>query len=260
MLNLGNISQIYRRGWLARELEISVAELLLLIQYSALDPFSAPDPSTTPPGEPPVVRFVSLVQAMSAASLAPRAGPLPDLEPGHQRDLRAGREPISMRFASTLRGDFAAVDAQFVLKDDPTGAIAKSLMTLVYGTTATNFFFGLLNTLTVSVSYGGTVPPAVLAASSGRLTYDDLAKELTYAGLLDTATMTALQAAAAGNAALLTALASLQTANQAAVGPFFAQYPELLRTVQCIRGFHRHRAEQTHGPSGQSAAALGSKA
>ena len=60
--------------------------------------------------------------------------------------------------AFSLRADFAAVQAQFTLQDDPDGSIAQNLMTLVYGSTASAFFFGLLNaTFTTSVPY--SAPP-----------------------------------------------------------------------------------------------------
>jgi Neuraminidase-like domain len=228
VLNLANISAIYRRGYLARQLKISVVELSLLTQFTGLDPFAAPDPSATPPAEPPVVRFIRLVQAMSAASLQP----VQALYLLWNQDVNGTSAPTQAditALAFTLRSDFVAVDAQFTLVDDPTGAIATSLMTLVYGATATNFFFGLLNgTVTVSTAFGTAVPAAVLTASGGRLTYDNLAKQLTYAGVLDPTTLAAMESAASTNAPLLTAIAALLTANQALVNPFFAQFPELL--------------------------------
>ena len=40
--------------------------------------------------------------------------------------------------ARALAADFAAVEAQFALQADPDGSIAQGLMTLVYGTTASD--------------------------------------------------------------------------------------------------------------------------
>ena len=73
--------------------------------------------------------------------------------------------------ASALRADFAAVEAQFALQDDPDGSIAQNLMTLVYGSTASDFFFGLLNsTFTTSVPYSAPPgQPALPAAGHRRL-------------------------------------------------------------------------------------------
>jgi len=58
-LTIPNVSEIYRRGWLARKLKLSVRELLLLIQLTGLDPFAAPDPTN-----PAILQIISLVQAL----------------------------------------------------------------------------------------------------------------------------------------------------------------------------------------------------
>ena len=71
MLTLANISAVYRMGWLAHTLELSVVEFLTLRTFSGLDPFASLDPSTVAPAEPPAVRFIRLVQAMGAAGLDP---------------------------------------------------------------------------------------------------------------------------------------------------------------------------------------------
>ena len=57
-LTLANVSAIYRRGWLARVLKVSVRELLLLARLTGLDPFAAPDPT-----RPAILRLIALVQA-----------------------------------------------------------------------------------------------------------------------------------------------------------------------------------------------------
>ncbi len=231
-LTLANITEVYRRGWLAHVLQISVVELLTLMQYTGLNPFAMPDPNAVAPAEPDAIRFIRLVQDMSAASLDPVA-PLYLMWNQDVSGKSAPSDTDITALAFTLRGDFAAVNAQFQLVDDPTGKIAVSLMTLVYGAQPTNFFFGLVNnTVTVSVPYGDGVPAGVITASNGRLSYDDLAKQLTYAGVLDATTLSAMNTAATGNAPLLSAIAALNTANQAAVNPFFAQYPELLSAYQ----------------------------
>ncbi len=105
--------------------------------------------------------------------------------------------------ARTLRADFAAVEAQFTLVNDPTGDIARAMMGLVYDAAATDFFFGLLNNaLTTSVDYASPLPALaqpILDASSARLSYDDLRKHLSYSGVLDAATFAAIQAAVTAN-------------------------------------------------------------
>ena len=65
-LTLNNISAVYRQGWLARKLRLSVRELRLLSQFAGLDPFATPDPPN-----PPVMRLLQLLQLLEAASLKP---------------------------------------------------------------------------------------------------------------------------------------------------------------------------------------------
>ena len=231
VLDLPGISAIYRRGWLARTLKLSVVELLVLITFTGLDPFAAPDFQLSGSVEPPVIRFVRFVQALKDTGLQP----VEALYLIWNHDLTGKATPTFSdisALAHKLRADFAAVESQFTLVDDPQGEIARKLMALVYGNDAAGFFFGLLNnTLTVSVAYSAPqlpFPQAVLDASLGRLAYDDFRKLLTWSGVLDAAALAAVQAAAAGDATLLAALNSLSTANHKAVDPFFATYPELL--------------------------------
>jgi hypothetical protein len=237
-LTLNNISSIFRIGWFAHALGISVAEFLLLRQMTGLDPFAPMDPNAAPPVEPSVLRFVDLVQAMSAQGLRP----VQALYLLWNQDISGKSNPdlsVITGLALALRAAFSAVAAQFTLQTDPDGSIAKSLMALVYGNTATDFYFGLLNkTLVTQIEYPNSKYPqpqpapaqAVLDASSGRLTYDNLRKQLSFTGVLDPATQNNIKIAITnqGVPALQQALNDLAVANQQLVGPFFATYPELL--------------------------------
>ena len=302
-LTLANVSALFRYGWLAHTLGLSVLEFLRLREFTGLDPFTSLDPGATSPTEPPIIRFIRLLQAMSTAGLAP----VQALYLLWNQDISGTSAPPLTDItglALTLRADFAAVEAQFTLKDDPDGSIAQGLMTLVYGSTASSFFFGLLNnTFTTSITYSTppgqpTLPQPVIDASTGRLSYDDLRKQLSFSGDLDAATQKMIadvitvnttdstNKVAAGNAmtftpahmtniypgaalvidsgavqetvsvtattattfvattiyahdgtvtpftivnypTLVAAIAILVAANQQAVGPFFATYPEL---------------------------------
>ncbi|MGH9120034.1 MAG: hypothetical protein ACRD0A_19860 [Acidimicrobiales bacterium] len=55
-LTLDDISAIFRRGWLARKLKLSVREFLLLTQFTGIDAFAPPDPPDPPsrPEGPPI--------------------------------------------------------------------------------------------------------------------------------------------------------------------------------------------------------------
>jgi peptidoglycan hydrolase-like protein with peptidoglycan-binding domain len=196
-LTLANVSALFRYGWLAHTLRLSVLEFLLLREFTGLDSFASLDPGATQPTEPSIIRFIRLLQAFTSAGLEP----VQALYLIWNQDISGKSTPpladiTGLAFA--LRADFAAVEAQFILKDDPDGSIAQGLMTLVYGSTASDFFFGLLNnTFTTSVMYSNptgrpTLPQPVIDASSGQLSYDDLRKQLSFSGVLDTAKQTVI--------------------------------------------------------------------
>jgi hypothetical protein len=124
-----------------------------------------------------------LLQAMNTAGLEP----VQALYLIWNQNISGTLAPATSDIASlavTLRADFAAVEAQFALQDDPSGAIAQALMTLVYGVSATDFFFGLLNgSFSVSTPYAyaaATLPQSLIQASGGLLAYDDGAKQLSF--------------------------------------------------------------------------------
>jgi Neuraminidase-like domain/Salmonella virulence plasmid 28.1kDa A protein/Putative peptidoglycan binding domain len=230
-LSLTTISAVFRRGWLARKLKISVRELLALIETTGFDPFSAPDPPS-----PGLVRLVDLLTRLRAVGLKPELALYSVWNKDVTGTSAPGNEDV-LELARVLRATFAAIDAEFALTDDPTGQIARARMTLVYGGEATNLFFGFLdNTLVTEVAYDHAQPtlePAILQAASARISYDDFAKRLSYSGVMTEASRNALLASST-NAAFKTAVhnpdpqhESLFTKNQAIVAPFFDRYPEL---------------------------------
>ena len=163
------ISEIYRRGWLARALAVSVRELLLLIRCTGLNPFAPlPDLAATAPVQPPpLILFTRLTQALASAGLQPSQA-LYLLWNWDLSGTTAPAESVITGLAGALRQAFAAVNSQFTVKDDPSGTFAKSLMTQVTGTAAADYFFGLLTGAVVtSVSYtapAGALPQAVATA------------------------------------------------------------------------------------------------
>ena len=233
-LTLANISAVFRVGSLAHALGISVREFMLLRYCTGLDPFAFLDPGSPPPAEPPVIRFIRLVRALAAAGIRP----VQALYLMWNQDISGNSAPSTEAVTSLaldLRAAFAAVEAQFTLVDDPDGSIAKQMMGLVYDSAATDFFFGLLNnTFITSVACAAGKPilaQPIADASSGRLSYDDLRKQLSFAGVLDPATQAAIDQAITNNGsdpALHDALARLGTRNKQAVDLFFATYQELL--------------------------------
>ncbi|MBS1910849.1 MAG: hypothetical protein JST22_02570 [Bacteroidetes bacterium] len=261
VLNIANISALFRRGYLARALRISVQELLLLISLTGLDPFAAPDPTG-----PATLLLAGLIQDMRDTGLKSASA----LYLIWNQDLNGQSAPTQAQtneFARVLRDDFIKIGNEFSVVDDPTGEIARSRMTLVYGTEATDFFFGLLNdTFVSSAAYShfastfGTALVSALAAAGGtygspavaRVGYDDFRKSVTFTGILDSITSNAIKAVvnapaviAEVNAAAPGQLATFQaqfplsidalfTANDKVVTPFFTRYPELLPLYQAF--------------------------
>ena len=155
-LTLTNISAIFRRGWLARKLKLSVRELLLLRQLTGLDPFDSSDPTS-----PAMLRLINLVQLMKDRSFKSPAA----LYLIWNQDLSGKSAPAPGQIAElarTLRSGLTQIEKDFAVVDDPTGEITRMRMALVYGTEAIDFFFGLLNNAFVTeVPYSRNQPKLI---------------------------------------------------------------------------------------------------
>jgi len=228
-LTVENISALYRRAWLARTLRISILELLSLAHLTGLDPFATPVLRSQQPVSEPLLDFAQLVKALSAAGLAP----VQALYLLWNADLSGVSAPpagIAITLAAQLRTAFAAIDAQFSVTANPSPDAGKNLMSLVLGPTPAGLFFGLLTgSFSISTPFAysqSTLPAAVLGAGVGRLTYDDLGKQLTFAGYLDAATLAGLHSAAGTDSALVTGIDALASAGQKTVDTFFGTYDD----------------------------------
>lgn len=223
-LTVENLSAVFRRGWLARKLKLSVAELLKLTRYTGIDPFAAIDPAS-----PGVLGLLDLADRLRAAGLKPAQA----LYLIWNEDLSSRSAPPSGQineFMRGLRAGFAAVESEFGITDDPDGQIARARMALVYDNAATDRFFGLLNnTLVTDADYSHPQPDLeqpILDAAPGRISYDDFRKRLAFAGMMTSSMRDALKTAGTTDA-FKKAIDTLYQENQQIVGPFFARYPEL---------------------------------
>lgn len=256
-MTLANVSAIYRRGWLARKLELSVRELLLLLSLTGLNVFGPFD--TARRFERVVPRLFEFVHTLKDSGLNTAAA----LYLIWNQDLngKSSLEPDQIAaFARTLRAGLAAVEVEFTVADDPGGDVAQVQFAKVYGAEAAAFFFGLLgDTLTIEVDYddsAGTLAPgavrqAIEAAAgktetgASRIRYDDFRKRLAYVGQLTAATRDALKAAAgAAAAAFHAAVNALDAQTQGVVGPFFTRYAELLPAFEAYMADTRPAAQR----------------
>lgn len=240
-LTLPILTDIYRRGFLARALRISVGELLHLRDRTGIEPFGSPDWPTNPPpagqyppAEPDTLRFIALATAATSA-----AGSLTSVLYQLWDDDFTGKLAPPDQSATALAGDlrdaFAAIDAQFTIGiDPPDPATVIKLLTAAMGPSDTQLLMSALNnTLITSVDYPqGDLPAALVAASNGALSYDDLTATLSYAGWLDPVTVLPNLYAAAPTQALKDALTKLSTECTQQMQPLFDRYPDLhLRDV-----------------------------
>jgi peptidoglycan hydrolase-like protein with peptidoglycan-binding domain len=222
-LNLENISAVFRIGWMARKLKLSVRELLLLMRFTTLDIFSAPDPPN-----PLMLVLIEILNRLRAASLKP----VEALFLIWNQDVSGRSAPDEgeiLAFARALRGDFAAIESEFALADDPDGQIARARMAQVYGAEATDHFFGLLdNKVVADVVYShnqATLEQQIVDAGSGRVSYDNFRKRLSYnAGVMPDATRAALESVPGAPATFVSAVEELYAKTRV----FFDRYPELL--------------------------------
>jgi hypothetical protein len=224
-LTLANISAVFRRGWLARKLKVSVRELLLLMQLTSLDPFAPPDLST-----PAILQIIALVQAFKDRGLK-SAVPLYLI---WNQDLsgKSAPDPAQVtEFARTLRGDFSSIDDQFAVAEDPGGAIERAQFAMVYGQEAAAAFFALLDdTLVLDVAY--THPPLPFEPSiktiqniDENIHYDDFRHRLSHIGLMTKAV--SLMALTGATQEFEDAVQALSEKSLDAEGSFFTRYPEL---------------------------------
>jgi hypothetical protein len=252
-LTLKNISAVFRHGWLARKLKLSVRELLLLIQLTGLDPFAPPDLTS-----PAILKLIELIQLLKDRSLKSAVA----LYLIWNQDLSGRSEPNAndvLGIVRTLRLALAAIETDFAVVDDPDGSVAQARFARVYGTDVAAFFFGLLNnTLSVEVEYsdqeGAFAVPTLTAIETAagqtdsgapKISYDDFRKKLSYAGVLTTATRDAIKSAAGAAAVRFNAaIDELFNRNQAIINPSFARYPELQSAYETYAADTVHTAAE----------------
>jgi len=235
-LNLANVSSIFRHGYLARKLRLSVREFLALKGMTALDPFlpldvsQPPDPAL-PIGavRPPAIRFIELVQQVKGSPL--KVSQL--LYFLQHVDLTGKASPSRediLLFARTLRTDLLRIDRENLVTDDPTGEIAGAKMSLVYGRETTEVFFGLLNNtspFSVSYSHGQLQLENDIVGATARISYDDFQKKLSFTGVMTQTEKDALDAAPSATADFRTAVQALFEDAQETFTVFFSRYPGL---------------------------------
>ena len=222
VLDIDNVSTVFRWAFLARTLRISARELGALAAMTALNPFAAP---TSP--RPALGEFLEKVDRLDDAGIKPAL-----LMYLLRHDLPRGAPDPSelLSLAKALHDDLARIEQENVLVEDPAGELTRAKMALVYDQATADTFLALVTgTATFDVPYaqlGPALDPAVVAAAPG-LAYDHLRKRLIHTGLLSQAQRDAVLGLAGVTPALTTAVGALFTAGAESTAEFFQRYPEL---------------------------------
>jgi ABC toxin N-terminal region/Neuraminidase-like domain/Putative peptidoglycan binding domain len=226
-LDIGALSGIFRRGWLARKLRLNVREFLMWTSLTGIDPFAAPDIGAGP--EPPIWRLIALVKALRDRSIKSAVA----LYLFWNQDITGKSAPDpaqALEFARTLRGDFASIDDQFAAAEDPTGDLLRARMTLVYGQDVADGFFAFLdNTLALDAPYTQAAPAldtAITAVDPG-FSYDAFRHLLSHSGVLSLSVRNNVNAILGVSANFQTAVNAIYNRSQDALASFFSRYPEL---------------------------------
>ena len=232
-LTLENISQIFRHGYLARKLRISVQELLALKAISGIDPFEPLaflDPTDLSKyREPSIIRFIDL-----AALIRQSGFDISQLQYFLQHvDLSGKASPTRdsiLDFAKTIQKDVERINQELAVRDDPDGEVTRSKMALVYGSTVTDTFFGLLNgSSQYHTTYNHNQPtlqPDILQVTD-KITYDDFQKQLSFRGFMTEAMKTGLDNAPSATIEFRAAVQVLYDAGRAEFQAFFGKFPDL---------------------------------
>jgi hypothetical protein len=183
-LNIVLLSAIYRRVVLARALQVSVRELLSLINLSGLTVFERPD--LLPRGS--ALLFIELVDKVRASGVKVsqleylcRDVPQPPGLPGTQRDA------WHRTLASILSG-LNAIAAEEPIEDDPVGEELTARLTAILGvedaraTTALIYGTDIYKTTLTGFPTSFVFPASV----SGKIIYDASRNELRYRGAMTT--------------------------------------------------------------------------
>jgi Neuraminidase-like domain/Salmonella virulence plasmid 28.1kDa A protein len=126
-LSVASVSAIYRAGFLARKLRLSVRELLTLIEVTGIDPFTPPDfTAGVPPQQPAILQFLDFLQAMKARGVKVPAA----LYLVWNEDLTGKAAPdraTILELARSLRGDYADIETQLSPAEDADGPVVREL-------------------------------------------------------------------------------------------------------------------------------------
>lgn len=146
-LTLGHISQMFRYGYLARRLELSVEELLEVIALSGLDPFAPLDGSAAASPEhyrePDLLQLIRWLKGVreSGFGVGRWLYHLAHRDPSGTASPSAGEVAA---LAIRVRSDLAEAEREIAFLEPVSEEGVQAQMAQVYGQAAADTFFGIL--------------------------------------------------------------------------------------------------------------------
>jgi hypothetical protein len=241
-LTLENISRIFAYGYLAKQLKISVQELIALKHISGIDPFGilTYTVSTTVPPQyqpPAILQFIELAQLIARSSFK-MSQLMYFLQHENLSGKASPRKAQILAFAKTLRDDLTRIQREHSITDDPTGELAKAKIALVYGHAVADTFFGLLNETSVysiPYSHGTSTLEESITDITDKLTYDNFRKELSYRGVMTTTVRDNFRSLSDVSDEFKTAVTALFNQRQSEFTTFFDRYPDLKKFFEAYQ-------------------------
>lgn len=231
-LSLATVSAIFRRGWLARKLGLSVRELLALLDMTGIDPFGPPDLAA-----PDIVQLVCLVSGLKDSGLT-IASTLYLLWNEDLNGQYAATADTVTTTAAALRADLVLVTSQFQTPSDPSTDAASAAVALVYGNDTAAALFGLLddtNKFEVAYTLDAQINIADVTSADGQIGYDAFRHVLAHTGALTPGQQTALDGVNNATPAFKDAVDALQKQGEEQEALFFAQHPEFKAAYDLAR-------------------------
>ncbi|WP_328418426.1 neuraminidase-like domain-containing protein [Micromonospora sp. NBC_00389] len=216
-LSVASISLLFRYGYLARTLQISVTELINLVEATDWNPFAPLDES-----EPDFLKLVRLVRSIRKSGLS--IAHLAALALGTDSSSDSEIMPVLRSVRCALADPRAPAGGQW------TESALRAVLTTVFPADVSDTFLGLLaaaSTYTTAYQQSeAQLPEPVLAVAPG-LAYDAERSLLIHRGVLTPESAAAVRALPDLPAGLTDAVAALANAGQADYLPLFRAYPIL---------------------------------
>ena len=231
-MDLQNISKIFRYSFLARELKISIKELIEFIHLSDLDPIGEQSYSSGDNySEPDLLKFVRLAHKIKDSDF--------DLQQIdfliRHLDLTGNSGPSEEGISSLLfsiRSTLGGLDENFSLQNGFDEELVYELFLTVYGQQIADLIFATINgrpDLTFSVDYTHTdieLAQNILDVDPG-LQYRNLENKLVYQGIMPSDSKTSYDGLSGTSAQFGAAIQELFDQGQTELQRIVDLYPEV---------------------------------